>query len=235
MQKNFAWCSLLATDQYLGGIIGLNYSLQKVKTKYPFFVMVTENLTQNTLSILDQENIPYKKIKLNNYKKKSDSHNYQVTLNKFYFLGYEEYNKICFIDADVVFLKNIDKIFNSFVGRALYCGKYTDMNEVRFDTDNSMIKKYNGMIMLAKPKRKKMNYIFEQHKYNSDDEDTLMKIKFPVKTFNKDIYEKIMHYATPNLEKYWYIYNNNISRIQNHIERIMEKNNESQQSRNYFR
>ena len=47
MSNNFAFTSVLATDDYLGGALGLYYSLQMAESKYPFHLLVTDNVSRS--------------------------------------------------------------------------------------------------------------------------------------------------------------------------------------------
>ena len=51
---NYAYTTLLATDDYVYGVIGLLFSLQEVQSKYPLHIIVTNNISDYTLSLLDE-------------------------------------------------------------------------------------------------------------------------------------------------------------------------------------
>lgn len=108
-KNKFSWVSLLATDNYLGGIIGLNESLKLVKSKYKLNVIVTDNLKIETLEKLKENNIEYRIFKRKDFK--HENYN-KITFNKFYAFLYEDFEKVCFLDADSVMIKNADEIFN---------------------------------------------------------------------------------------------------------------------------
>ena len=46
--KKYCWTTLLATDDYVWGILGLYFSLQKVYSKYPLIPIVTDNISDET-------------------------------------------------------------------------------------------------------------------------------------------------------------------------------------------
>jgi hypothetical protein len=63
--NNYAYISLLSSENYLKGILTLNYSLKLTNTKYPLVVLITENVAENKkiLKIFEQEQIAFKIIK----------------------------------------------------------------------------------------------------------------------------------------------------------------------------
>ena len=58
--KNYIYCALVATDNYVMGAVGLNYSLQINGCQYPLLVLVTDNCSLETINILQQYKIQYK-------------------------------------------------------------------------------------------------------------------------------------------------------------------------------
>jgi hypothetical protein len=71
MNNNYAYITLLSSEEYIFGTVILNKSLQKVKSKYPLIVCLTNNLSNNIkiINILNEEKINYfivKKLQYNN-------------------------------------------------------------------------------------------------------------------------------------------------------------------------
>lgn len=106
--NQYCYCTLLSSDNYINGVLGLYYSLKKVNTQYPFLVITTNNLSEEIFQILQQNNINYIK---KPYLSFSSITNYQSTINKIYIYTLP-FKKICFIDADAILLKNIDNYFS---------------------------------------------------------------------------------------------------------------------------
>ena len=121
---NYAYTTLLSSDDYLYGALGLYYSLQLSQTKYDFIMVVTDNVSLNTLEKLDSLNIKYRVFPdLRNYyfNVLVDEHRlslntsefFQINvMNRFYMFDLKEYDKLCYFDADILVRKNIDFIFN---------------------------------------------------------------------------------------------------------------------------
>jgi alpha-N-acetylglucosamine transferase len=107
---NYAYTSLLATDDYLYGVLGLYASLCNVETAYPFHLIVTDNVSQDSLDILNQCNITYSIFPRKDFQHPNT--NYLVTFNKFYMCELKQYDEVCFLDADVIVTRNIDHVFD---------------------------------------------------------------------------------------------------------------------------
>ena len=82
--------------------------MEQVKTKYPLFVICTTNIKQETLEILKRNNIKYIIVPEINFGVKSQ---WISCANKFYAYSFTKFNKVIFVDADVLFLKNMDEYF----------------------------------------------------------------------------------------------------------------------------
>ena len=63
--SNNAYITLLSTNNYLYGCIGLMYSWKATNPKYPFYCIVTEDITEYNIQIL--EAIGYKIIREKRY------------------------------------------------------------------------------------------------------------------------------------------------------------------------
>ncbi len=123
--NNYAWVTLLATDNFCGGVKMLNDSLKKVNSPYPLWVIATNNLAQSSFDFLEQENISYKIFPYvsffcdgdRNLKYWGDTvnqrHNtwWNCTLSKNYMFLFTEFEKVIFVDADVEFIENCDNYF----------------------------------------------------------------------------------------------------------------------------
>ena len=106
---NYCYCSLLTSDNYLKGVLGLAYSLKIVDSKYPFLVIITDNISEESIDILKENNISFIIKPLLLFQSHSE---YVTTINKFYLYTLINFEKIIFIDADAFVLENIDKYFN---------------------------------------------------------------------------------------------------------------------------
>lgn len=108
--KNYAYMTLASSSaDYIKGVLCLQESLKRVGAKYPLIVLVTEDLAgSNDLQYVDNYKIiPY-------FTFKNITNRYEGTINKLQIFKENQYDKICFIDADVLVLKNIDYLFEKY-------------------------------------------------------------------------------------------------------------------------
>lgn len=150
--KNYAYVTLLGSDNYLKGTLGLICSLKKQKPKYPIIVLVTNKISNGVLDILKKLNIKYKliseieapqDIKLNN--ENGSYPNWTNTFSKLMIFGMIEFDKIVFLDSDMMVLKNIDELFEKDNLSATIAGKSYPGNETWKDL--------NSGIMVVEPKK----------------------------------------------------------------------------------
>ena len=108
----FSYISILTTDTYLPGVIVIKNCLKLTQSTIPFHVCVTENLSDKTIKTLNHNNIktiPIKKI--TNEKIKTKKH-WANTWSKLNIFNLTQFEKIVYIDADMIICENIDDLFN---------------------------------------------------------------------------------------------------------------------------
>ena len=141
MKKN-CFITLLGSDDYLIPTLMLYESYLQTHSSADFKIMVTDNVSPNTIAFLGRNNIPYtikpnfyyeisnewtdnfnfvNKLKQEKKFKELQEHysaqaertkRYVTCMNKLYCFGMIEYEKIFFLDGDMIFLKNCDELFN---------------------------------------------------------------------------------------------------------------------------
>lgn len=120
--KKYSYVSLLTDDSYVYGIILLHTSLQKVQSKYPLHVLITEDVCNASREILNQLDITYElvdKIKIpdiiNNHNRASSmalAVTWENCWTKLKIYNLTQFDKIVFLDADILVLKNLDHLFD---------------------------------------------------------------------------------------------------------------------------
>jgi len=109
----YSYISILSTDSYLFGTLVLNKTLQNTYTKYPFNLLITPNISEETISILKQAEIntiliePIKNPILDD-KKDRRYYNY----SKLNMWNLTQFDKIVYLDADMIVMDNIDELFD---------------------------------------------------------------------------------------------------------------------------
>lgn len=113
-----SYITLLNGDNYLKGVLCLNESLKRVNAKYPLTVAVTQDVSEESKRILNNNNIKTIEIKKMNVpeciKEKNSkgmfSH-WTNTFDKLQIFEMIQFEKIVFLDSDMYVRKNIDNLF----------------------------------------------------------------------------------------------------------------------------
>lgn len=121
MDKKYSYITLLTNDSYSYGVVLLVDSMQKVNTQYPLLVLVTKNVSLATLELLNQLQVKYEVIDTIQLPDHIYEHNRQINpplastwkncLTKFHIFNKTEFDKVVFLDADILILKNLDHLF----------------------------------------------------------------------------------------------------------------------------
>ena len=260
INKNYSYITLLSSIDYLEAVLVLNRSLKQVRSKYPFAVAIPQPLiNKEIIEILEKEKIIIKQIpwlEYNNITKKSlEGYNNLHVFNtgsKIEIFGLIEFDKLVYLDADSIVIKNIDKLF-----------KYKDGSSIINQADNKQ-ECFNALYVF-KPSNHPLNYYKTILKYENANDGELManiwwqikdnkSYKIPEKYFYIPFYEikwnkvKAYHLLGDNL-KYWNLekipnnklanyYNNFLESIRNdykiELKKIKGEKYESYKSGNYF-
>ena len=112
MIMNNSYISILTTDNYVFVALVLWKSLMDTQPKYPFHLLITPNLSKETMNLLEITKI--KLIKINPIKNPilndpSDRRYYNYS--KLNMWSLTQFDKIVYLDADMIILHNIDELF----------------------------------------------------------------------------------------------------------------------------
>lgn len=125
MDKNYAYVTLLSSIDYLEGVMVLALSLQKVCSKYPLVVGVTKDIaTEKIINPLKKigcwvyiiNTLQYNKETQNEWK----NHPVLNTASKIALFELNKWDKLVYLDADILVLENIDDLFNKPDGAMLW-------------------------------------------------------------------------------------------------------------------
>lgn len=112
--KNYSFISILTTDDYLEGILVLNYSLAKTNSRYPFLLLITPNLSKEVIESLAKHRINCITLKnIDNPTKiiNQKIYRWHFTYSKLSIFGLNQFDKLVYLDADMLILNNIDELF----------------------------------------------------------------------------------------------------------------------------
>ncbi len=106
--------SILTTEDYLPGLLVLSASLRSVGSQYPLHVLLTPNISKKVVGILDKNSISYSILsrEINNPTNVNIHHRWFPTYSKLAIFGQSQYEKIVYLDADMLVLRNIDELFD---------------------------------------------------------------------------------------------------------------------------
>ena len=184
---DYAYTTLLASNDYVYGVLGLYYSWKLTNSKYDFILIVTDNITQENLSIIECANIDY--VIVPRYDFKNQNSRYNITWNKFYIYTLTQYKKVCFIDADAILIENIDSVFDADTPAFMALGPIF----------------ISGIMILVDPTSFTPE-MFKKFRYLADDESVWNKLYNPNTTTNIGKYmDSIIHWSDggDNSMKYW--------------------------------
>lgn len=168
------YISYICNDDYLPGIVALVKSLKYHQCKHDIIVMITSGVSDKSIKIISDLGAIIKKIDEihysgnlshtieDRYGKKNIS---WMTFTKINIWKQPEYEKLFYIDADMVVLQNIDSIFE----------KNCTENNISAVFGGSDYHKYKGIesgVLLIKPANKIYNGLVEA--MNSDKYDLRM-------------------------------------------------------------
>ena len=123
-----SYISVLTTDSYLPGALVVNKCLQLTKTKYPYNVLITKNISKNVIDILHKNYISTIKVDLIVNKKLPIDHKRYMNFTKFNIFRLIQFSKIISIDLDMIITENIDHLFSKPHFSAVNAGGFIALN-----------------------------------------------------------------------------------------------------------
>ena len=117
--KNYAYLTFLSTDNYIYYILALYDSWKTTKSNYPLYCVITDNVSKNTIEILDKIGLPYIQIDSTPFKTIAKAMKdikmvgkYVNALSKLSIFNLTQFEKCVFLDSDLVIYHNIDDLFD---------------------------------------------------------------------------------------------------------------------------
>jgi len=107
------WATLITNDKYVPGLLTLNYSLKRSKSKYPLVAMYTEQIDTNSLNAIVQRGIPIHRIhELKPIKSPelSNDPRFKDCWSKLYVFKLTEFDRVVELDSDMVVTQNMDEL-----------------------------------------------------------------------------------------------------------------------------
>jgi inositol 3-alpha-galactosyltransferase len=113
-----AWATLLTRESYLAGAVLLSHSLHKNNSAYPLIILYTPSLPASVLPALEREaeltNAMLKPIEMLVPTEQGTliAERFRDTWTKLRVFELFEWERICFLDADMLTFKNMDELFD---------------------------------------------------------------------------------------------------------------------------
>lgn len=129
---------VLSTDDYLDGVLVLNQNLIDLNSKYPLLCLINEHISIDTINILNKFNIKYKLINSITYNSNKKMERWNNSFDKLNVFNLTEYNKLIYLDSDLLILNNIDNLFE--------INRFTMVPDIPFNKE-----KFNSALMIVIP------------------------------------------------------------------------------------
>lgn len=192
---------VLSTDNYLEGVLVLNENLKQLKSKYGLLCLVNETIQESSKKVLEYFNIEYKEMPSIKYKS-GDSY-WKYTFDKINIFALTEYEKIVYLDSDLLILKNIDHLFlrdNFTMCSDFPCSEHLNSAIMVLKPNLEDYEKIKNIVKLYDKKRVKtigdqdiIRLYYDESKIDQlTDDYNLMRIIVSGETqYYKDIYENV--------------------------------------------
>lgn len=174
MMINYSYVTLLSSDDFLPGVIMLDWSLKKVGSKYPLYVLCSDSISEKPILHLKHRNISYQRLKDHipiddTINTEEGYDHWNRTFDKLYVWTLSQFNKVVFLDSDIQVIKNIDYLFDC-----------PHMSAVRADAFNEPgLDKLNSGLMVIEPNEREFEELRtivksgELHLKNMGDQDVI--------------------------------------------------------------
>ena len=150
--SNYTYMTYLGSNDYLVGTLALIFSLRKVRSRYPLTVLISSNVSDKAIKILEKINVKTIKIKnvqipINFTQKNMEKNqaNWSNTFSKLLVFGMTRFDKIVFIDSDMYVKKNIDSLFSKPHLSSCFAGG-------KFPANKNWVRSLNSGLMVIMPK-----------------------------------------------------------------------------------
>lgn len=112
---NYTYVTVLTNCSYSGGVKALDKSLKRVKSQYALKVLVPPDIDTGIVSDLEKEGISVliaDDFNVDLLSMDNKTSHWQETFFKLKVFDLTEYDKLIFLDADMIILNNIDHLFD---------------------------------------------------------------------------------------------------------------------------
>ena len=146
-----AYITVLSNDKYFPGIKGLYFSWKRTNPRYPLYIMIGRSVSENVRMVLSSmaNLIDIESIDVGNIIERSNQESFNTrwnfTFDKLLVFEQTQFDKVVFLDADMMILQNLDDLFDKPHMSAVCAGASYPGNESWKDL--------NSGIMVIEPKK----------------------------------------------------------------------------------
>ena len=148
-----AYITLLSTESYLPGVLALHESLKRTGTPYPFVTAISAHITPEIDTVLQATGILVRRIPETTAIPKDMVENnghWGHTFDKVHLFSLPGFDKLVYVDSDMIVLENMDELFDKPHMSAVAAGLLVESDSHRL----------NGGLMVIEPEAKLANGIF---------------------------------------------------------------------------
>lgn len=111
------WVTYTCNDKFINGVVCLKKSLDRVRSVFDLYCMITEDVTDNAIKKLEENNIKtilVERINVNRTEGIIDrySENSWMMFTKLNIWKLIQFNSLVYLDADLVFVQNCDELIS---------------------------------------------------------------------------------------------------------------------------
>lgn len=166
----YSYVTLVSSNNYLIGALALNESLKRVKSIYKLTVLLSLDIETYAEFILQRFSIDYLRLKekifMSNITFSNEFSHWVNTFDKLYIFELIQFEKLVFLDCDMLVVKNIDHLFEREHMTAVVSDQINDMSCKELNSGLIVIKPEFGvlsrMIDLIEVVSAKLNNIGDQ-------------------------------------------------------------------------
>ena len=146
-KMKYSFVTYLGTDSFLPGVLALNESLKKYNKSIFLLVLITENISTDVVVRLQLNHCSIKIIDCiqNPLKFENDQKGYKYLYTKLRLFDLIEFNKIVYIDADIIICQNIEALFERPHMSAVAAGKLVNPNWQKLNSGLTVIEPDRGL------------------------------------------------------------------------------------------
>ena len=173
METKYAWTTLLTSEDYIRPVLNLYYSLRRVHSKYPLIIIVSDSIAFNIIPELERNHCQYYIVPdLNRMSEKPRTFTIDM-LMKFYSFELTDYKKVCYLDGDILIIKNCDFVFNFRAPAAKYLGwDYRPIHKKVNPGEQGILA---GEVMLLEPGTFSMEYFFSKESLEGEWDEAILR------------------------------------------------------------